>query len=189
MPGENADAACEGLATERLRLRRWVRDDLEPYADLCADPEVMRWIADGETRSLGECKSEIGGFERAWNERGYGLFALTLRDSAEFLGFVGLSVPAFLPEILPAVEIGWRLARSHWGNGYATEGARAVLGFAFDQVGLERVVSAHQVGNVASERVMKKLGMKLERETRHPRLGVPLRVYEIHAPPGSRCLD
>lgn len=172
------------LETERLSLRRWLAADLSPYSTLCADPEVMRWIGDGRTREPGECESEIDGFERAWNERGYGLFVATLGDPGEFIGFVGLSIPAFLPEILPAVEVGWRLARRHWGRGYATEAAAAVLGFGFEAARLERIVSVHRVGNDASQRVMEKLGMSLERETNHPQFGFALRVHEIQRPAG-----
>jgi RimJ/RimL family protein N-acetyltransferase len=177
------------LDTRRLCLRRWTASDVSPYSALCADPEVMRWIGDGQVRSPGECESEIHGFERAWDERGYGLFAVTLRESQEFVGFVGLSVPAFLPEILPAVEIGWRLARAHWGGGCATEAAAAVLAFGFERAHLERIVSVHRVGNEASQRVMEKLGMKLVRETKHPRLGFPLRVHAIERPAGVGADD
>lgn len=114
-----------------------------------------------------------------WVQNGFGLFAIEQKLSGELIGFVGLSIPSFLPEILPAVEIGWRLARSAWGKGFATEGARAALAFGFSRPGLERIVSIHQVGNVASARVMEKLGMRLERQTVHPTNTRPVRVYEI----------
>jgi RimJ/RimL family protein N-acetyltransferase len=95
------------------------------------------------------------------------------------IGFVGLSVPNFLPETLPSVEIGWRLAADQWGKGLATEGARAALHFGFGQVGLTRIVSIHQVGNGASGRIMEKLGMRFERDTVDPSCGRPVRVWEI----------
>lgn len=104
------------VVTERLVLRRWKADDLEPYAEICADSEVMRWIGRGQVRTREECARAIAAFERAWEDRGFGLFALELRASGGLIGFVGLSVPDFLPEILPSVEIGWRLAAAQWGK-------------------------------------------------------------------------
>jgi RimJ/RimL family protein N-acetyltransferase len=98
------------------------------------------------------------------------------------MGFVGLAIPDFLPEIMPAVEIGWRLSRANWGNGYATEGARAVLAFGFGALDLERIVSVHAVGNDPSGNVMRKIGMHLDRETTHPRNGRAVRVYAIDRP-------
>jgi RimJ/RimL family protein N-acetyltransferase len=91
----------------------------------------------------------------------------------------GTSVPNFLPEVLPAVEIGWRLARRFWGHGIATEAARAALSHAFDTVGLRRILSICNVDNVASETVMRKLGMYLDRETAVPSHGARVRVYAI----------
>lgn len=167
------------LVTERLVLRRWKAEDLEPYVEICADSEVMRWIGRGQGRTREECARAIASFERSWEDRGFGLFALELRASSGLIGFVGLSVPDFLPEILPSVEIGWRLAAARWGKGLATEGARAALAFGFEQVGLDRIVSIHQVGNGASGRIMEKLGMHLERETVDPSCARPVRVYEI----------
>ena len=160
-------------------LRRWRQEDLDLYAEMCADPEVMRWIGDGRVRMREECADAISEFERAWDTRGFGLFATELQASGRFVGFVGLSVPDFLPEILPAVEIGWRLAADQWGKGLATEGARAALDFGFGHVGLPRILSIHQVGNGASGRIMEKLGMRFERETVDPSCGRPVRVWEI----------
>src|SRR5438874_7779370 len=171
------------LSTERLILRQWSQEDLDPYAEMCTDTEVMRWIGNGRLRTREECATAIAGFERAWDERGFGLFAMELKASGRLIGFVGFSLPEFFPEILPAVEIGWRLAGSHWGNGLATEGACAALAFGFDQAGLDRIVSIHQVGNDASRRIMEKLGMRFERETVDPSCGRPVRVYEIARPP------
>jgi len=109
-------------------------------------------------------------------------FALERRDTGELIGNTGLAIPDFLPEILPAVEIGWRLGRAHWRQGFATEAARAALTFAWDPVGLDRVVSVHAVGNDPSGRVMQKIGMHLDRETVHPKNGRAVRVYAIDRP-------
>jgi RimJ/RimL family protein N-acetyltransferase len=167
------------LSTERLLLRRWRPDDLGPYADICADAEVMRWIGSGRVRTREECAEAISAFERAWDARGFGLFAMELQATGRLIGFVGLAVPEFLPEILPSVEIGWRLAADQWGKGLATEGALAALHFGFGHVGLTRLVSIHQIGNDASGRIMEKLGMRFERETVDPSCGRPVRVWEI----------
>jgi RimJ/RimL family protein N-acetyltransferase len=177
------------LLTERLVLRRWRPEDLEPYAEICADTEVMRWIGKGQVRTREECARALASFERAWEYRGFGLFALELRSARGLIGFVGLSVPDFLPEILPSVEIGWRLAAAHWGKGLATEGARAALAFGFGQVGLDRIVSIHQLGNGASGRIMEKLGMRLERETVDPSCARPVRLYEITRSDWERCVS
>ena len=142
----------------------------------------MRWIGNGRARTREECAKAISAFERAWDEHGFGLFALELQASGRFIGFVGLSVPHFLPELLPAVEIGWRLAADQWGKGLATEGARATLAFGFGRAGLNRIVSIHQVGNDASGRIMEKLGMRFERETLDPSCSRRVRVYEIMRP-------
>lgn len=168
------------IETDRLALRRWdLAGDLAAYAAICADPEVMRYIGDGRVATRDETAEKLEQFEQTWDERGVGHFAVELRDTGELIGNTGLAVPDFLPEILPAVEIGWRLARAHWRRGYATEAARAALDFAWDPVGLDRVVSVHAVGNDASGNVMQKLGMRLDRETVHPKNGRAVRVYVI----------
>ncbi|MGC9669978.1 GNAT family N-acetyltransferase [Planosporangium sp. 12N6] len=167
------------LETARLVLRRWRPDDAPAMAEINGDPEVMRWIGDGSTSDLARTEAGIAACERHWDEHGFGLFAVEVRDTGELAGFTGLATPDFLPEIMPAVEIGWRLGRRYWGHGYATEAAGAALRFAFAGRGLDRIVSVHQVGNTASERVMHKLGMRLDREAVQPSCGRPVRVYAI----------
>jgi RimJ/RimL family protein N-acetyltransferase len=171
------------IETDRLVLRRWdVLRDLDAWAAICADPEVMRYIGDGSVATRAECAERLEDFETTWREHGFGLFAIDRRDTGEFIGNTGLAVPDFLPEILPAVEIGWRFGRAQWGQGFATEAARAVLAFAWDPVGLDRVVSVHAVGNDPSGNVMRKIGMHLDRETVHPTNGRAVRVYAIDRP-------
>ncbi len=167
------------LVTPRTILRRWEDDDLDAFAKVTAQPEVMRWIGDGRTLDREGTAERLAAFRRHWDEHGFGLFALVLRQTGELAGFTGLAVPTFLPEVLPAVEIGWRLGQEHWGQGLATEAARAVVDHARDEVGLKRLVSIHQVGNDASARVMIKIGMHLERETITPANGRPVRVYAL----------
>jgi RimJ/RimL family protein N-acetyltransferase len=166
------------IRTERLILRRWRVEDVDPYAAICAEPEVMQWIGGGQTRNRQECAEAIGRFEASWARKGYGLFAMTLKGTDRFIGFTGVAEPEFLPEVMPAVEIGWRLARDHWGQGLATEAARAALQFALNDIGLTRVISIIQAGNAKSERIASKLSMTVERETTDPTCGRCVRVYE-----------
>lgn len=167
------------LRTPRLLLRRWREDDLAPLAAINADPEVMRWIGDGSVGSLEGTRAFIGRVEQEWETTGRSIFAVQVRDSGALAGLAGMAVPHFLPEIMPAVEIAWRLGRSFWGQGIATEAARAALEFGLTDAKLARIVAVVQVGNTASERVMHKLGMRRERQTTDPGSGRPVRVYEI----------
>jgi RimJ/RimL family protein N-acetyltransferase len=167
------------LETSRLLLRRWRSTDLEPFAAVTAQPEVMRYIHDGSTLDRAATAERLAAYRQHWDEHGFGLYAVEIKETGELAGFTGLAVPAFLPEIMPAVEIGWRLGRAHWGRGLATEAARRVVTHARAGLGLRRLVSIHVVGNDASARVMVKLGMTLERETVQPGTGRPVRVYAM----------
>ncbi|MFG2291467.1 GNAT family N-acetyltransferase [Streptomyces sp. NPDC048595] len=167
------------IRTPRLLLRRWHDDDLAPMADINADPRVMRWVDDGSVRDLDHTAEAIEQWEEEWDEEGFGLFAIELLASGELAGFTGLSVPAFLPELGPAVAISWRLGAQFWGQGYGSEAAQATLEFALQDRGLDRVISISRVGDVASENVIRKLGMVPERETTHPVYGFPLHVHTI----------
>jgi RimJ/RimL family protein N-acetyltransferase len=168
------------LETERLRLRAWRPSDLDRYAALCADPEVMRYFgADGATKTREESAEQLAGFVQHWEDHGLGLWCAASRDRDECLGFIGLAIPFFLPEVMPAVEIGWRLARDEWGKGYATEGARRVVPFAFDDLGLDEIVSIARVENQRSWHVMEKLGMTRDRVTMHPEYRFDVVVYRL----------
>lgn len=165
------------ITTSRLMLRRWRSDDVEPFAAMCGDPEVMRYIGSGDTRTFEQAAASILAFERGWEEKRYGLFAVELMASNQLIGFTGLAEPTFLPDIMPAVEVGWRFARHSWGKGYATEAAQAVLDFGLVELGLPEIVSIHQVGNDASCRIMQKLGMRFDRETIDQTCGRLVQVY------------
>ncbi len=145
------------LRTERLLLRQWRDADLEPFAALNADPDVMRYFPAPMTREQSDAfaeriRAQIAG-------RGWGLWAVEVAGGAPFIGFVGLGKPSWEAHFTPAVEIGWRLAREHWGRGYATEAAQAAAGFAFETVGLDEIVSFTSTINVPSRRVMERIGM------------------------------
>jgi RimJ/RimL family protein N-acetyltransferase len=147
------------LTTERLALRPWRDEDLPRFAALNADPEVMEHLPAPLTRS--ESDSLAAGIRERMEEDGWGLWAADVLDgdSAGFIGFVGLSRPRFEAHFTPTVEIGWRLSRSAWGRGYATEGARRAADFAFGELGLDELVSMIVPANVRSQEVARRLGM------------------------------
>ena len=156
---------------------------------MCSDPEVMRYIGSGATRTRAQARASIDAYERAWDETGYGLFAVERLEDGQFLGFTGLAVPTFLPEIMPAVEIGWRFARQSWGHGYASEAARAALDFGLQTRGLCEIVGVYQAENHASGRIMQKLGMRFDRETVDPTCGRSIRVYRTFVGKGPRAVE
>ena len=145
------------LTTQRLRLRRWQTSDSTPFAEMNADPEVMEFFP--ATLNRAESDAFISRIEGHFDEHGYGLWAVEPLDDRAFVGFVGLARAVFDASFTPAVEIGWRLAKHHWGRGYAPEAAREVLADAFGRVGLDEVVSFTADINVRSRTVMEKIGM------------------------------
>jgi RimJ/RimL family protein N-acetyltransferase len=167
--------------TDRLLLRRWRAGDAAAFAAINADPEVMRFIGRGHVLGRGLSDDLIARFEREWDERGFGLWAVSRRDDpgGAPLGFCGLSVPMFLPAVLPAVEVGWRLARAAWGSGYATEAARAAVDFGFAERGMGEIVAIVDPENDRSLRVAEKLGMTPRPDRVHPGTGRRVRVLGI----------
>ena len=162
-----------GLRTPRLSLRRWRESDLEPFAELNADPEVMRWFPAPLDRTASDAMVER--IEAGHARLGYGLWAVEVVASnagpAPFVGFVGLSAPRFeLPAAHadPCIEVGWRLARAWWGRGFASEAAAEVLNFAFGTAGLTEVLSWTVPPNLASQRVMQRVGMRYDGVFTHP---------------------
>ena len=156
--------------TERLLLRRWRAADREPFAALNADPEVMEHFPAPLTREASDAM--LDRCVAAMAEQGWGLWALEVRATGWFIGFVGLAVPRFEAPFTPCVEIGWRLTRAAWGQGYGVEAARATLDTAYGPLGLEAVVSFTAWGNTRSRRVMERLGMTRDPadDFNHPQL-------------------
>src|ERR687897_1418535 len=152
------------IETTRLRLRTWREADLAPYARICADPEVMRYLSGPMTREHSE--QQVSKFVRHWEERGFGLWAVEKKSSGAFIGFIGLLYHEDWSEGKHRTEVGWRLDRPFWGRGLATEGAMASLRYGFEEVGLDRIISIAVPENLASRRVMEKLGMTLRGEIR-----------------------
>src|SRR3979411_1153709 len=145
------------LRSPRLILRRWRESDRAPFAELNADPEVMEFFAERLTRR--ESDALVERIEAELERRGYGLWALEVAATGQFIGFTGITWQSFEAHFTPAVEIGWRLPRHAWGQGFATEAARRTLAFAFEVVGVEEVVSMTATTNRRSQAVMRRLGM------------------------------
>ena len=146
------------LTTERLLLRHWRPGDRDPFAEMNADPEVMRYFPATLTRrSSDELADRITGDVARW---GWGLWALEERATGRFVGFTGLAHVEFEASFTPAVEVGWRLTRAAWGHGYATEAARAAAAFAFESLDLAEIVSFTAEHNARSRAVMRRLGMR-----------------------------
>jgi RimJ/RimL family protein N-acetyltransferase len=158
------------VRTERLQLRGWRDDDKAPYAELNADPEVMRHFP--ATLTAPQSDEMVERIMAGWATNGFGLWAVERLDTGQFVGFVGLSAPTWSRR--PLVEVGWRLGREHWGNGFAPEAARSALAFGFERVALpaDEVVSFTTRRNYNSQRVMQKIGMRHDatRDFDHPLL-------------------
>lgn len=178
------------LATERLKLRHWRPEDLPAFARMNADPEVMRHFPgplgrDDSDALLRRIAGEL-------DERGWGLWALEERSSGRMLGFTGLSPVPFEAPFTPAVEIGWRLVRSHWGHGLATEAARAALSCGFGELALAEIVAFTAVGNERSRAVMRRLDMAHDPvdDFEHPLIaeGHPLRPHVLYRARRARWL-
>jgi RimJ/RimL family protein N-acetyltransferase len=169
------------LRTERLLLRQWVQSDLEPFAELNGDPEVMRHFPSLLTAA--ESNALAGKVSEMLEQQGWGLWAVEVVDGPRFIGFVGLNEPRFDAHFTPAIEVGWRLGRQHWGNGYATEAAQAAVGFGFGTLGLGEIVAMVAPANTRSRRVAERLGMTRDPadDFDHPRLPEgPLRRHVLY---------
>ncbi|NUR82860.1 MAG: GNAT family N-acetyltransferase [Nonomuraea sp.] len=169
------------MDTERLIMRRWREADREPFAALNADPAVMEHFPNVMTRE--ESDALVDRIEQRFDELGYGLWALEVRESGEFIGFTGLALQTFEAPFTPAVEVGWRLATSAWGHGYATEAARRALEYGVG-MGIHDYVSMTAATNVRSQAVMRRLGMTRDPadDFDHPALpdGHPLRPHVLY---------
>jgi RimJ/RimL family protein N-acetyltransferase len=150
-------AGITELRTDRLILRQWCAEDHEPFARMNMDPVVMEHFPAMLSRT--ETEAAIDRIAAHFAQRGFGLWAAELRESGEFIGYIGLAVPRFEAHFTPCVEIGWRIKHEHWEKGLATEGACAAVRCAFGDLGLHEIVSFTVPANARSRRVMEKLGM------------------------------
>lgn len=158
------------LATPRLRLREWRESDKAPFfLHINASASVMRYFPSPLTRAESDAMVDTL-CDKFIQQNGWGLWAVELKETQELIGFVGLNIPNAPLPFNPCVEIGWRIAQSHWRKGYTYEAALTVLKYAFEQLKLEEVVAFTAVTNLPSEGVMKKLGMKKSEYFMHPSL-------------------
>ena len=185
----NVERPAPTIETARLILRDWRDDDVEPWVALNADPRVAEYLGRSFTPEFSEAAAIR--IRAALRANGYGWWAVEIRGGAPFAGVICLQDVPFDAPFTPAREIGWRLSHEHWGKGYATEGARAALDFAFERLGWNEVVAFTAASNVRSQRVMERLGMTHDPgdDFEHPRLaeGHPLRrhlLYRIRSRPG-----
>jgi RimJ/RimL family protein N-acetyltransferase len=162
----------KGLETDRLRFRMFRDDDIDEYAGMCADPEVMRHLT-GQPMTRLEAWRHMAMLLGHWTLRGYGVWAVEEKRTGELLGRIGFHNP----DGWPGFELGWTLKRSAWGKGYATEGARFLLNYAFTEMDRDHVISVIRPENLPSIRVAERLGEKLESQTEV--MGFPVLVYGI----------
>lgn len=156
------------IQTERIGLRNWKESDWNEFAAMNADPEVMRFFETALQKE--ESLFMLKRLRDHFHTHGYTYFLAENLQTQEFLGFIGLAYQTYETPYSPFVDIGWRLKRAAWGKGYATEGAKACLDFAFDTLNIVEVYSVTPAPNRASEKVMEKIGMKKVEEFEHPKI-------------------
>lgn len=171
------------LETKRLILRGWEERDRSEFSRMNSHLQVMEffpslWTQDESDAAFDKIQNQI-------RERGWGLWAIEEKSSGKFVGFTGLNVPSFEAPFMPAVEIGWRLLPEFWNQGFATEAALEALRFGFEVMKLEEIVSFTAVGNVKSQRIMEKIGMKraMEKDFLHPKVpdGSVLKPHVVYS--------
>jgi RimJ/RimL family protein N-acetyltransferase len=152
----------------RLGFRNWEAADLNCFSELNADPRVMEFFPSTLKRS--ESKALMARLQNQFAEKGYTYFSTEVKKTGKWIGFIGLSYQDYPADFTPAVDIGWRLIPEAWGKGYASEGARRCLDYAFETRSLDRIVSVCPRSNTNSERVMKRIGMQRQSVFIHPKL-------------------
>jgi len=170
------------FSTTRLGFRKWSNNDLTDLAKLCADPEVMRYFP--STLNKSEAQNFIDRLIDHHEKNGHTYYLVELLSTQEFIGFIGLAYQEYESYFTPCVDIGWRLKKEAWGNGYATEGAEACLKHAFQNLKIEEIYSTTTHNNQPSEKVMQKIGMKKMDNFVHPKIASdhplqPMVVYKI----------
>lgn len=156
------------IETTRLRLRDWQEADFEPFSRMNADEEVMRYFP--KTLSKEESDAFAQAIIAEIKEFGFGLYAVEVKETNEFIGFIGFHRATFESDFTPCIEIGWRLKKEAWGRGYATEGAKACLQYGFEELGFGEIFSFTADINEPSKHVMRKIGLQFVKEFDHPRV-------------------
>ena len=149
------------LQSERLLLRWFREEDYEQFCKICSDPEVMRFLGDGKPMTAMEVWRQMATFMGHWYFRGYGIWAVQEKSTGNLVGRIGFMNPAGWP----GFELGWTLGREFWGRGFATEGARRALEYAFTEMDRDHVISLIAPENIASTKVAERLGEKVEGQT------------------------
>lgn len=156
------------FTSRRLGFRNWSTNDLDEFAKMNADEDVMKHFP--KTLTTKETSEFIDRLQAHFEKHSYNYFVVEVLETGEFIGFIGLAYQTYESEFTPAVDIGWRLKKKAWGRGYATEGAKRCLELAFTELNLDQVIATCTRQNVNSEQVMKKIGMKKVSEFKHPKL-------------------
>jgi RimJ/RimL family protein N-acetyltransferase len=158
------------IETKRLILRTWKKEDVQPYFQINQDPRVIEFLRGALT--VEQINDSMIADNSHQQQHGYALWATELKETKQLLGFIGLKYVDWSAHFTPAVEIGWRLGSQYWGQGFATEGAKAAVDYGFKKCGLKEIVSFTVPANMRSIRVMEKIGLK--RDTKgdfaHPKL-------------------
>ena len=154
--------------SERLGFRNWAEKDLTEFAKINADLDVMEYFPKPLTKN--ETSEFITRLQNHYEKNGYNYFATEILKTGELIGFIGLAYQDYETEFTPATDIGWRLKKTAWGNGYATEGAKKCLEFGFNKLNLDKIISVFTEKNIKSENIMKKIGMKKIGKFNHPKL-------------------
>jgi RimJ/RimL family protein N-acetyltransferase len=159
------------LRTARLLLRPWRHEDVAAFAAMSADPAVMEFLRPFPDRAA--CEAWAARAHKHWRQHGFGQWVVELPGEASFIGVVGLFNTSYQAHFTPAVEVAWRLVRSYWGRGYATEAARATLDYGFDKLALSEIVAVTVPANLRSRRLMERLGMKHDPDDDYDHPNVP----------------
>ena len=156
------------FTSDRLGFRNWLKEDIEQFAKINADLEIMKYFS--KPLTFIESEKQIYRYKKHYDKYGYNYFATELLDSGEFIGAVGLGYKDYKAKFNPATDIGWRLKKNVWNKGYATEGARKCLEYGFNKLNLKKIISTCTITNIKSENIMKKIGMIKKGEFNHPNL-------------------
>ncbi|MEN8251411.1 MAG: GNAT family N-acetyltransferase [Bacteroidota bacterium] len=154
--------------SSRLGFRKWTNNDVVEFAELNADEEVMEHFP--KTLSHQETIELVEQLKQQFNDNGFTYFATEILETNEFIGMIGLAFQEYETNFTPAIDIGWRLKRTAWGKGYATEGAKRCIDYAFDELEIDKIISVCTINNKKSENVMKKAGMSIKGKFNHPEL-------------------
>jgi len=151
------------MTTSRLLLRAFTDEDVDPLHHILGDEDVLRYFPNTDPPSRDKVQKMVSGQLKHWGEHGYGWWAVELRTESKFIGWCGLQ---YLRET-EEVEVAYLLGKAYWGQGLATEGARASLRYGFEELGLESIVGIVHPGNVASQRVLEKLGLRFVEQAQY----------------------